>query len=229
MASMPDIPCQSSVESRVALNFPQSITAWHSQTTPSQSLCAGTCQYNWQAATPLQQSFPRNVGTSSITTQPSLSVSVMLDSMMPIEDAYLIDTPSAREETGSKETPIGTEACPFPKCRKKCRRPQELERHVREHHLPYEIYCQQLGCNWTGNRRYALHNHLVHKHSGVPMPELEAITIYDAKGLVKQLLSKRIDVEQAVSKARLLFQKRAMQLGKLWIRGLKLTSVERSV
>ena len=230
---MPDISCQLSVESHAALNSPQWITAWHSQTTPSQSLCACstqpcTCQCNWQAATPFQQSFPRNVGTSSTTTQPSLPVSVMPASMMPFEDAYLIDTSSAREETGSKEIPIATEACPFPNCRKTFRRPQELERHVREHHLPYHIYCEQLGCNWTGNRRYALQNHLVHKHSGVQLPELEAFTIYDAKGIVKQLLSKEINLEQEVSKARLLFQNRAMQLGKLWMRGLRATSVGRS-
>ena len=232
MTSMPDIPCQSSVESHAALISPHGITSLNSQTTPSQSLCTCTCQYNGQAATPLQQSLPRNVGMSSTTAQPSgpsPPVSVMPASMMSFEDAYFIDTSSAREETGLKEIPIATEACPFPKCRKKCRRQQELERHLREHHLPCHLYCKQLGCNWTGDRRYALQNHLVRKHSGVPTPELEEFTIYDAKGLVKQLLSKDINVEQAVIKARLLFQKRAMQLGKLWIRGLKSTSVGRSI
>jgi hypothetical protein len=59
------------------------------------------------------------------------------------------------------------------------------------------------------------------------MPEL--FTIYDAKGLVKQLLNKEIDVEQVVGDARLLFQQQAVQLGKLgiwrWMRGLKSTCV----
>ena len=72
------------------------------------------------------------------------------------------------------------------------------------------------------------------------MPELEAITIYDAKAVVKHLSNKEINVEQAVSEARLLFHRRARQLGKLgicrWMRGLKalkancvLTSVGRSI
>jgi hypothetical protein len=50
------------------------------------------------------------------------------------------------------------------------------------------------------------------------MPEAEAYTIYDAKELVKQLLNKEIDVEQAVGEAQSLFQKKAVQLGKLGIR-----------
>ena len=229
MTSMPDIPCQSSIESHAALNSPQWTAVWHSQTCINQN--------NWQAATPLLQLFPQNVGMSNVTTLPSLPASVMPAPMMPFEDAYLIDTSSAREETVSKEIPISTEACPFPKCRKKCRRLQELERHIREHHLPCHIFYEQLGCNWTGNRNYALRNHLVHEHSGVSMPELEAFTIYDAKGLVKQLLNKEIKAEQAVNKARLLFHNRAMQLGKLgirrWMRGSKanciFTTVGRSV
>ena len=60
------------------------------------------------------------------------------------------------------------------------------------------------------------------------MPEQEAFTIYDAKGLVKLLLNEEISVEEAVAEARLLFQKKAVLLGKLetrrWMRGLKATS-----
>jgi hypothetical protein len=41
--------------------------------------------------------------------------------------------------------------------------------------------------------------------------------IYDAKGLVKRVLSKEIDVEQAVGEARSLYQKKAVELGKLGI------------
>ena len=56
------------------------------------------------------------------------------------------------------------------------------------------------------------------------MPEVEVYMIYDAKGLVKQLLNKEIDVEQAVGEAQSLFQKKAVQLGKLgirrWMKGL---------
>jgi hypothetical protein len=92
-----------------------------------------------------------------------------------------------------------------------------MERHIREHHLPYYIYCEQPGCNWTGNRRYALRNHLTHKHAGVSMPEVEVFMIYDAKGLVKQVLSKEISVEQAMGEARSLFRKKAVELGKLRI------------
>jgi hypothetical protein len=100
-----------------------------------------------------------------------------------------------------------------------------MERHIREHHLPYNIYCEQPGCNWTGHRRYALQGHLTHKHAGALMPEVEAYMIYDANGLVKQLLNKEIDVEQAVGEAQSLFQKKAVQLGKLgvrrWMKALK--------
>ena len=57
------------------------------------------------------------------------------------------------------------------------------------------------------------------------MPEVEVYMIYDAKGLVKQLLKKEINVEQAVGKAQSLFQKKAVQLDKLgnqrWMKGLK--------
>ena len=46
---------------------------------------------------------------------------------------------------------------------------------------------------------------------------LEAPTIYDAKGLVKQLLNKEIDIEQVVVDAQSLFQIKAAQLGKLGV------------
>ena len=49
------------------------------------------------------------------------------------------------------------------------------------------------------------------------MPKREAFTIYDASGLVKQLLNKEINVGQAVLDAQSLFQKKAVQLGKLGI------------
>jgi hypothetical protein len=144
---------------------------------------------------------------------------------MSVDDASPIDT-SAREEAGSKEATFATETCPFPKCRVRCGRPQELERHILQH-LPYYIYCEQPGCNWTGNRLYALRIHLADKHLGVPVPELELFMIYDAKGLVKRLLNEEINVEQAVGEARSLFHKKAVQLGKLgsWrlMKGLKAT------
>jgi len=182
--------------------------------------------HQWISCT-RQQSSSRNDPSIlwSTTTQPSLP-----DSVMPIEDASFIDTSFTREETGSKETPFSTKVCPFPKCRKKCGRPQELERHIREHHLPYYIYCGQHGCTWTGSRRYALRYHLTHKHKGIQMPsKLDAFIIYDARGLVKQLLSKEINVEQAVSSAQLLFYEKAVQLGRLgvrrWMRGLKVNCI----
>ena len=51
------------------------------------------------------------------------------------------------------------------------------------------------------------------KHSGVT-PELEAF-IYDVKGLVKQLLNKEINVEQAVSRVHSLFKEKTAQLSNL--------------
>jgi hypothetical protein len=129
---------------------------------------------------------------SSTITQLSLQYRRTL---MFAEDVSSIDT---SEETGSKETSSVTETCSFPKCMVTCSRPHELKRYIREHCLPYYIYHGHPSCNWT---RYALHNHLVDKHAGVPMPELEAIMIYDVKGLVKQLLNREINVEQAVGNA----------------------------
>lgn len=159
---------------------------------------------------------------SSIATQPPQPGSMI------VEDASPVDTPPARQEAGSKEASSATETCPFPNCGAVYGRPQELERHIREYHLPYFLYCEQDGCNWTGNRRYALQNHLTDKHLSIPMPEQEAFTIYDAKGLVKQLLTKEISVEQAVVEARSLYQNKAAELGKLgnrrWMRGLKVTA-----
>jgi hypothetical protein len=138
--------------------------------------------------------------------------------------ASAIDTSSStREDIGPNETlnetAFLTEPCPFSNCKVRCRRTQELGRHICEHHLPYHIYCERPGCNWTGNRRYALKNHLANKHASarVRMPGLEVYTIYDAKELVKQLLSKEISVEQAMGEARSLFRKKAVELGKLRI------------
>jgi hypothetical protein len=130
--------------------------------------------------------------------------------------ASAIDT-STREDIGPDETVFATEPCPFPNCKARYGRPQDLGRHVREHHLPYHIYCGRPGCNWTGNRRYALKNHLAYKHAVARMPGLEAYMIYDAKDLVKQLLRKNINAEQAVGKARSLFRKKAVELGRLGI------------
>jgi hypothetical protein len=125
-------------------------------------------------------------------------------------------TSYTHEETGLKETPSATEPCPFADCKVRCGRPQEVEGHIREHHLPYYIYCDQAGCNWTGNRRYALRNHLTHKHAGAPMPDV--FLIYDVDRLVKKLLNKEIDVEKAVVAAQFLFQTKDVQLGKPGIR-----------
>ena len=75
-----------------------------------------------------------------------------------------------------------------------------------------------------------LQKHLENKHSGISTPELEAYTIYDAKGLVKQLLNNDINVEQAVCKAQSLFKKKAVQLGKLsWMKGRTATRVPTTV
>jgi hypothetical protein len=64
------------------------------------------------------------------------------------------------------------------------------------------------------------------------MPGLELFVIYDATALVKQLLNKEINVEQAVGEARSLFQKKAVELGRLgiwrWMKGLKATCVPTS-
>jgi len=127
------------------------------------------------------------------------------------------DSSSAREETGSKEAPFATVPCPFPRCEAKYRRFQELERHIREHHLPQYIYCEQPDCDWAGYRLYELKDHLANKHSGVPMPEQEAYTIYNAKGIAKHIVNNETTIEQAVEEAWSLFEEKAKQMGKLGI------------
>jgi len=213
MSYMSDIPRRSSAESHSTQNPHQWIAAWQPQT--NQSLGAYTSQSDWQEATPPQQSSSSYQDLSrllSTINQPSLP-------LMSVEDAP-INISSVREGAGLNETPLATDICPFPICEAAFRvdRPQDLERHIRERHLPYGIYCGQQDCKWTGKRRYALLKHLSDKHSGVPMPEPEAFMIYDVRGLVKQLLNKDINVEQAVGEARSLFREKAGQLGKLGIR-----------
>jgi hypothetical protein len=114
-------------------------------------------------------------------------------------------------ETGSKKATLAEKPCP--KCSKKYTRRQDVERHFRETHLPHHNYCDQPGCDWTGNRHNA---HLADKHKGVLMPEGEYM-IYDAKGLAKRVLNKEINIEQAVDEARSLYQTKAAELGKLGI------------
>ena len=130
------------------------------------------------------------------------------------------------EEAESKEIVVSeTETCPFPECKKKCGRFQELERHIYERHLPPLLYCEQPGCDLTWSRSYLLRNHYADKHPGVPIPEQDAITIYDAKALARQVRTKNIGIEQAVHEARSLFEKKAKQMGKLgiwrWANGLQ--------
>ncbi len=155
---------------------------------------------------------------STATAQPSQPAF-----MLPFEDASSPNS-SVSEETGSKETAIAFEICPIPECETKCGRFQELVRHICERHLPPHIYCGQLDCDWTGNRRYALQSHLTGNHPGISMSQPEGFIIYDAKGLAKQLRTKQITVEQAVHEACSLFKGKARQMGKLgiwhWMTGL---------
>ncbi|KAI9513133.1 hypothetical protein F5148DRAFT_1159011 [Russula earlei] len=94
------------------------------------------------------------------------------------------------------KNPSDADLCPFRKCRKRCGRRQDVERHILLH-LPHYIRCTESNCNWTGTRRDALKVHLKKKHGGAPLPEQEIFMIYDAKGLVKRLLNKEITVALA--------------------------------
>lgn len=144
--------------------------------------------------------------------------------MVFYEDASSTNSSSAHEETGSKGALSLTATCPLPKCDQSCGRPQESERHFRELHLPHDIYCQEDGCDWTGNRRYALQSHIKGKHPSVPLPDQESSAIYDSKTLAKRLFNEEIGVEEAMHKARSLFEEKARSVGKqgLWrqMRGL---------
>ena len=193
-------------------------------------------QSNWPAAAPLHVSTHVVVGTPSKRIQDAILtcpfVYVWQDNskfssptaLSPPSPASLgsVDTspttasPPPNKASRSKEDSFTTEFCPFPKCWRQCARRQETERHVRQH-LPRCIYCPQPGCGWAGNRRYALRQHFRKAHQGVLFPEHEGCTIYDAKGLVKQLLNKEITVEEAEHEARMSFQSKAAQLGKLGI------------
>ena len=231
-----DIPRRSPAEPHAAQYSHQRMMGWQSQTTQSLGTDAYARQSNGQAATPSQQSPARNVGTPvknvsnlvfthcpfyvwqdlSILSE-TTSQSSPPSPVMSVGDASLIDTTSVRKGPGSKKAPSAKGPCPFQKCGKGYPRPQELERHICEHHLPNHIHCEQPGCDWTGDRRYALKNHLSDKHTGAPVPGVEGYMIYDAKGLVKRLMTRGINVGQVEGEARSLFQKRAVALGKLGI------------
>ncbi|KAF8500868.1 hypothetical protein F5888DRAFT_1309200 [Russula emetica] len=216
MANKPDIPRQSLADFYAAQNshqgHDQGITGWHPQMTQSLGACA---LHGLQVAIPPQQSPPKDLSNlSTATAQPSQPASVL-----SFEDASSPNYSSVCEEAGSKETvfKLATETCPFPGCKKKCGRFQELERHIWERHLPPHLYCEQPGCNLTWTRPYLLKSHHTEKHPGVPMPEQDALMIYDAKALSKQVRSKEIGIEQAVHDACSLFEEKARQMGKLGI------------
>ncbi|KAI9513135.1 hypothetical protein F5148DRAFT_470292 [Russula earlei] len=172
---------------------------------PTESLGAYAHQSNWHPATPLQRS-PSHMHHSIVTR----------NIVLPPQPApqYPWPTPpsSAHSEAGPNSS--AADICPFSNCQRRCGRPQDLERHVLQH-LPHCIYCPQPDCQWTGTRRYTLRVHLETKHDGAPLPEQETFTIYDAKGLVKQLMNKDITVALVEYEARSLFQKKAVQLGML--------------
>ena len=136
--------------------------------------------------------------------------------MLPSEDDASSTDPSfpVSEETASKETASTPETCP--ECEKECSRPQELERHICELHLPHHLYCWVPNCTSTGARAYLLkESHYADKHPGVPLPEQDPPVIYDAKVLAKQVRNKEIGIEEAVREARTLFEEKARQEGKL--------------
>ena len=146
-------------------------------------------------------------------------------SVLSFEDASSTDSSSVREEPGPTGTVSAAEACPFPGCKKECGRPQELERHIWERHLPPHLYCEQLGCNFTSGRAYLLKSHHIDKHPDAPMPRQDASMIYDTKIIAKQVRTKEVGIEEAVHEACALFEEKARQMGKLgiwrWINGLE--------
>jgi hypothetical protein len=145
--------------------------------------------------------------------------------LLSYEDASSTISSSVGEEAESKEIVLETETCPFPECKKKCGRFQELERHIYERHLPPYLHCGQPDCDSTSSRFYLLRGHHADKHPDFLMPEQDAITIYDAKALARQVRTKEIGIEQAVHDACSLFEKKAEQMGKLgiwrWTNGLQ--------
>jgi len=178
------------------------------------SLSTYTYQPNGQA----------NIPRSSQSSLEGLS-DFSRNTALPPQPGTTLDTPKpplptplpfSRNETRPKKTQIATDVCPFPQCNEqKFGRVQDLKRHVLQHLLHY-IYCSQPGCSWTGNRLYALRDHLKKKHEGAPFPkEHRMFIIYDAKRLVKQLLNRAVTVAQAESEASMSHQNKAMQLGKL--------------
>jgi hypothetical protein len=239
MANNPNVPRQSLAESHAALAAQntyqaphQGITGWHPYT---QSLGACALQSgSLQAAIPPQQLSPKvgrpvkyvndlplthdpflctvqqDLSNLSTVTQPSQPASVLYSEDV-YEDASSTSS-SVREEEESKE--VVSETCPLPECEKDCGRPQELERHFWERHLPPHRYCGQPGCNFIGSRPYLLKGHHSDNHPDVL--EQDVFIIYDAKVLAKQVRTKEIGIEEAVRKAYTLFEEKRKQEGKLW-------------
>ncbi|KAI0248604.1 hypothetical protein BJV78DRAFT_786922 [Lactifluus subvellereus] len=170
-------------------------------------------QRYWQG-TMLPQSSPAHKELSTlagVTLPPSHSTPVGVLGHAPTGSPV-------HRETVSMGNPSVTGLCPVPSCQKTCSRQQELERHVREH-LPHFLCCPHQSCAWRGNRHYILQDHLRKKHAGIPTPEPGEDTIYDPKGLVKQLINGEIDMEQANRAASLMVRRRAVGLGKRGIWG----------
>lgn len=232
MVNKPGIPCQSLGDFLPAQNSHQGyqgpgIANWHPQMT-TQSLGACALQSSMGAAIPPQQSPPKqDLSNPSTATAQSPQPADVLS----FEDTSSINSSSSvGEEAVPMKIALATEPetcqCPFPECKKKCGRFQELERHIYERHLPPYLFCEQPGCDLTSSRLYLLKSHRADKHPDILMPEQDAVTIYDAKVLAKQVRTKEIDIEQAVYDACSLFEKKAEQMGKLgiwrWVNGLSI-------
>lgn len=119
----------------------------------------------------------------------------------------LMDLPN---ETGQKKAPPVLLKCPSPNCSGVLGRRQELLRHI-VGHLPNYLCCRQPGCDWTGRRLDMLHNHFKNRHPGTPLPKKEVFMIYDAPGLARQVLGKKITMERAEFLGDSLFNAWALQ------------------
>lgn len=101
--------------------------------------------------------------------------------------------------------------CPFPGCLRSSRRIQDTTRHISAKHLPDSFCCSQAGCDWTGNRIDSLNVHFRKRHPDTALPENKRFIIYDAPGLVRQLLDKKVTTERVEFVAQSLFKNWALK------------------
>ncbi|KAH9974637.1 hypothetical protein BGW80DRAFT_150028 [Lactifluus volemus] len=101
--------------------------------------------------------------------------------------------------------------CPVHHCTGSAKRPQDLDRHMLESHLPCHLYCPS--CFWRGDRTEDLTKHLqVAKCGQRPRKQCQ---IYEKKLILDWILNDGEPIEKVVCYALSFVSEKARELGKV--------------